>query len=319
MDPTSSRVTALRKLNRALTRATGLEVRKARPDADDTRPAPPGSGRGQGAGKGAGKGRGQGQVAGKAAGKGAGKGQAQRRRGQQARRAARPDRLRVSQHYDDAANDLIARVQPRTMTSPEKIYPLIQAVRYVVAAGIEGDFVEAGVWRGGSMQAIAWTLLAAGVDDRELHLFDTFEGMPPPGQHDRRTRDGATAEALLEQHDQSHRVWAYASLEDVSEGMAETAYPSERVHLVRGMVEETIPAHAPDRIAVLRLDTDWYASTKHGLEHLYPRLVPGGVLLLDDYGAWEGARKATEEYLASIDDELLLLPMAEGRIAVKPR
>jgi hypothetical protein len=219
---------------------------------------------------------------------------------------------------DQDAAALIARVQPRTMTSPEKLYPLILAVRHIVAAQIEGDFVECGVWRGGSMQAIAWTLLAEGVKDRDLHLFDTFEGMPPPSEHDRRTKDSRTADELLQQHDRTHRIWAYAGLEDVREGMAETAYPQERVHYVQGMVEDTVPAQAPDRIALLRLDTDWYSSTRHELEQLYPRLAPGGVLILDDYGAWDGARRATEEYLDSIDDHLLLLPIADGRLAIKP-
>lgn len=278
---------ALRRVNDRVARATGFEVRRvAAPTVAS--PQPPAA-------------------------------QPRKPAGKSGRPAkAKQGRLDPSQHYDAEANELIARVRPRTMTSPEKLFPLIEAVRHVTAAGIEGDFVECGVWRGGSMQAMAWTLLGLGVDDRELHLFDTFEGMPPPTDDDRRTRDGASAEDLLREHDQSHRVWAYAGLDDVREGMAETGYPGERVHLVQGMVEDTIPTQAPERIAILRLDTDWYASTKHGLEQLYPRLAPGGVLLLDDYGAWEGARKATEEYLASIDDHLLLLPMAEGRIALKP-
>lgn len=313
MDLTNRRVQALRRLNAALVRTTGLEVRRAPVPGDSSADAKP-QARPRPHRKGPGADKRQGAAPGKGRRQGQGKGE-----GRPQRAASGKGRLDPSQHYDTAANELIARVQPRTMTSPEKIYPLIQAVRYVVAAGIEGDVVECGVWRGGSMQAIAWTLLAEGATDRDLHLFDTFEGMPPPGEHDRRTRDGAPAEQLLEQHDQSHRVWAYATLDDVREGMAETGYPAERVHLVPGMVEDTVPSQAPERISVLRLDTDWYASTKHGLEHLYPRLVPGGVLLLDDYGAWEGARKATEEYLTTIDDELLLLPMAEGRIALKPR
>ena len=75
-----------------------------------------------------------------------------------------------------------------------------------------------------------------------------------------------------------------------------TGYPAERVHLVRGPVEETIPGAAPDALALLRLDTDWYASTRHELEHLYPRLATGGVLIVDDYGHWEGARRAVDEY-----------------------
>jgi O-methyltransferase len=237
-----------------------------------------------------------------------------------ARRTAdsRAKSVRVPGHYDERASALIRRVTPRTMTSPVKLFSLVQSIRYVVAAGVAGDVVECGVWRGGSMQAVAWTLLEENAADRDLYLFDTFEGMPPPGENDKRIRDGSTAEELLQQHRRSHPVWAYAGLDDVREGMNETGYPVERTHFVQGLVEDTIPSGAPERIAVLRLDTDWYASTRHELEHLYPRLVPGGVLILDDYGHWDGARKATEEYLASIDDELLLLPISSGRIAVKP-
>ncbi|HET7194643.1 MAG TPA: TylF/MycF/NovP-related O-methyltransferase [Nocardioides sp.] len=221
-------------------------------------------------------------------------------------------------HYDDWATELIRRVAPRTMTSAVKLYALIQSIRYVAAAGVEGDVVECGVWRGGSMQAVAWTLLEQNDADRDLYLFDTYEGMPPPSENDKRIGDGSRAEDLLQRHSRAHPVWAYAGLDDVREGMIETGYAAERTHFVQGLVEETIPSGAPERIAVLRLDTDWYASTKHELEHLYPRLVPGGVLILDDYGHWDGARKATEEYFASIDDEILLLPMSSGRIAVKP-
>jgi hypothetical protein len=229
-----------------------------------------------------------------------------------------PKPIRVPDHYDEWAADVIRRVTPRTMTSPVKLFGLVQAIRYVVAAGVAGDIVECGVWRGGSMQAVAWTLLELNDADRDLYLFDTFEGMPPPSEHDKRIRDGSSAEDLLERHDRTHAVWAYAGLDDVREGMVETGYPAERTHFVQGLVEDTIPSGAPQQISVLRLDTDWYASTKHELEQLYPRLAPGGVLILDDYGHWDGARKATEEYLAEIDDELLLLPISSGRIAVKP-
>jgi hypothetical protein len=87
---------------------------------------------------------------------------------------------------------------------------------------------------------------------------------------------------------------------------------------VKGKVEDTIPGHAPEQIAILRLDTDWYESTRHELEHLYPRLSSGGVLLLDDYGYWEGAREAVDEFLAQTGERLLLTRMASGRLAVKP-
>jgi len=204
------------------------------------------------------------------------------------------------------------------MTGVEKLYGLVLATRYVVDHKIEGDIVECGVWRGGSMQAVALTLAEVGVSDRDLHLFDTFEGMPPPTEHDRRI-DGTSAASLLEQHDRGHNVWAIATLDDVQEAMREVEYPAERVHFHKGLVEETIPSGAPEKIAILRLDTDWYESTRHELEHLYDRLVPGGVLIIDDYGHWEGSQRATEEFLAKTGEPLLLLPLASGRIAVKPR
>lgn len=109
-----------------------------------------------------------------------------------------------------------------------------------------------------------------------------------------------------------------ASLEDVRSAFARIPYPKERIHYVQGLVEETVPDRAPERIAILRLDTDWYTSTRHELEHLYPRLVSGGVLLIDDYGTWQGSREAVDEFLRKTGERLLLLRMDEGRIAVKP-
>jgi hypothetical protein len=219
--------------------------------------------------------------------------------------------------YDDAAKATIRAVRPRTMTAPEKLNALILAVRYVVRYRIPGDIVECGVWRGGSMQAVARTLIEAGDTARRLHLYDTFEGMPPPTDRDRR-HDGRFAVELLATNARDSGVWAVATLDDVKEAMRETGYPQENIHYHQGRVEETIPAVMPDQVSILRLDTDWYESTRHELEHLYPRLTPGGVLLLDDYGWWEGARQAVDEWLAESGIPLLLLRMASGRIAVKP-
>jgi O-methyltransferase len=219
--------------------------------------------------------------------------------------------------YDDAGKDIIRAVRPYTMTSHEKLYALILAVRYAHAHGIPGDIVECGVWRGGSMHAAARTLDALGDTSRDLHLFDTFDGMPPPTEKDLR-HDGTPAADLLAIRPRDHDVWAVATLDDVRDGFAEVPYPSERVHFHKGMVEETIPAAAPEQIAILRLDTDWYESTRHELEHLYPRLSRGGVLLIDDYGWWKGSREAVHEFLEESGERLLLLRMASGRIAVKP-
>jgi hypothetical protein len=226
--------------------------------------------------------------------------------------------LEVRQGWDDRAVATVQRVAERTMTSPEKIYGLVQAVRYVVRHDVPGEIVECGVWRGGSMQAAALTLIEQGDTGRELHLFDTFEGMPPPTDKDVRP-DGASAADLLDSHGRDHRVWAVAGLDDVTDGMDETGYPPERIHYHQGLVQDTIPGRAPEQIAVLRLDTDWYESTRHELAHLYERLSPGGVLIIDDYGDWQGARLATEEFLDGTAEPILLVPLGSGRIAVKPR
>ena len=216
---------------------------------------------------------------------------------------------------DDAA--LCRRVAPYTMTTPPRVYALVRAVEYVVARGIRGAFVECGVWRGGSMMAAALTLLRLGVTDRELYLFDTYEGMTPPTDFDVKP-GGERAADLLETEPRDSDVWAIASLEDVREAVLGVGYPEERIHFVKGAVENTLPEAAPALIALLRLDTDWYESTRHELVHLYPRLVAGGVLILDDYGYWQGARKAVDEYFARHDAPLLLNRIDHtGRVALK--
>uniref|UniRef100_UPI003C7BFC55 TylF/MycF/NovP-related O-methyltransferase n=1 Tax=unclassified Streptomyces TaxID=2593676 RepID=UPI003C7BFC55 len=219
--------------------------------------------------------------------------------------------------YDDEAKDIIRAVKPYTMTSPERLNAFVLATRHIVRHGIPGDIVECGVWRGGSMQACAKTLLSLGETDRDLYLFDTYEGMTPPTAEDLR-RDGRPARELLDAQGKDRPIWAVASLEDVQAGFERVPYPKDRVHYVRGKVEDTLPERAPERISILRLDTDWYGSTKHELHHLYGRLVSGGVLLIDDYGYWQGSRQAVDEFLEETGEQLLLLRMDEGRIAVKP-
>jgi len=221
---------------------------------------------------------------------------------------------------DAAAAATIRHVQPYTMTSPERLYALIQGVRYISATAIPGDIVECGVWRGGSMMAAARTLIECGDKERELYLFDTFEGMSAPGAKDVDLEGRPAGELLREQDRNDPRsAWCYATLDDVQATMAGTGYAAARMHFVKGKVEETIPGSAPARIAILRLDTDWYESTRHELEHLYPRLVPGGVLIIDDYGHWTGCRQAVDEYFAEHKLQVLLNRVDyTGRIAVKP-
>jgi predicted O-methyltransferase YrrM len=120
-------------------------------------------------------------------------------------------------------------------------------------------------------------------------------------------------------HDHDSALLAYSTLAEVQANMARTGFPAERTRFVQGDVGQTIPGEAPERIALLRLDTDWYESTRHELEHLYPRLQPGGVLIVDDYGHWAGAREAVDEYFAQHGIAILLNRIDyTGRIAVKP-
>lgn len=201
---------------------------------------------------------------------------------------------------------IVSRVEPCTMTSLERRASLIGAVDHVVRHRLPGDIVECGVWRGGSMMAIALALMARGDTSRHLYLYDTFEGMSEPTEHDR-ALSGESAQAQLERTARDHPLWAVASLEDVQANLASTGYPADQIHCVRGKVEDTIPGVLPaGRIALLRLDTDWYESTLHELHHLYPLLVRHGLLIIDDYGHWQGARRAVDEYFAQSAEPVFL-------------
>lgn len=219
---------------------------------------------------------------------------------------------------DETFLALYEQCKPYTMTSIERMYALFNAVKYVVQNNIPGDFVECGVWRGGSSMMTALTLLHLRSKDRQLFLYDTFEGMSEPTEHDKTFR-GEDADKLLEKNvdNKETSVWCLADINDVQQNMGITKYPSGNIHYVKGKVEDTIPATLPTSgIALLRLDTDWYESTAHELKHLYPLLIASGVLIIDDYGHWDGCKKAVDEYFA---DKPLLLNRIDytGRIAVK--
>jgi hypothetical protein len=186
------------------------------------------------------------------------------------------------------------------LTSLERKAYLIDVVKQVVANKIQGDIAECGVWRGGSMIIIARTLLELNDVSRKLYLYDTFEGMSVPTCHDTRFNGQTAASMMDDELRRSGRNWLYASIEDVQNNLYATGYPRENIIFVKGKVEDTIPQTLPERLSLLRLDTDWYESTKHELNHLFPLLVKNGILIVDDYGDWQGARKAVDEYLKGI-------------------
>ena len=215
--------------------------------------------------------------------------------------------------------EIIERVREYTMTSPERIAAVVSAIAYIVNNRIAGDLVECGVWRGGSMMAALYALLKLNETERSVYLFDTFRGMTQPDVIDI-SIDGESALDIYKRKSRGaeRNDWCLATLDDVTKNIRSTNYPPDRVHLVEGDVMETIPQKAPAQIAFLRLDTDWYESTRHELHHLFPRLAHNGVLIIDDYGHWQGARQAVDEYFAAQDYKPLLHRIDRtGRCVIK--
>lgn len=223
--------------------------------------------------------------------------------------------------FDELTTRIFNTVNPYTMTSPERIAALVEAVRYVVANGIQGDFVECGVWRGGSSMAAALAFRELGDESRELWLYDTYEGMSAPTDEDVDVSGKAANEKFTQrQLTEDSSEWCRSPLDDVQRNLASTGYPMDKVHFVKGKVEDTIPGEMPaGPVAILRLDTDWYESTRHELQYFYPSLATSGVLILDDYGYWQGARKAVDEYFAAHGIRPLMGRVdSDGRMLLKP-
>jgi O-methyltransferase len=210
---------------------------------------------------------------------------------------------------------LHSRCAEYTGTSILRMNALYEAMRYVLETEIPGDYVECGAWRGGSSMLASLCAQRAGATQLRFWLYDTFMGMtqPTPEDGDVAWQQWKTLERV------DHNDWCYAPLEEVRRNMLSTGLAPGCLELVEGRVEETIPAQAPSKISLLRLDTDWYSSTKHELIHLFPRLQPGGVLIVDDFGFWQGARLAVQEYFRETGIRLLLVRIDEtGRLAIKP-
>ena len=222
--------------------------------------------------------------------------------------------------------EILRACLPFTMTSQERLLAVVDAVSYTVNAQIEGAFVECGVWKGGSVLAMILRLQQLGIDDRDIYLFDTFEGMTPPTAKDTSRYDGEAMVHWQESVGRGQRPWqglfdAETFNEDlVRDALLATGYPPEHLHFVKGRVEETLPDAAPESVALLRLDTDWYESTRHELVHLWPRLRQHGVVIIDDYGHWDGCALAVDEYFSELGPKqapLLSRIDYTGRMAVK--
>ena len=212
-------------------------------------------------------------------------------------------RIHVSAHTPlpvestEADRRILAMAGKYAAMSTARVYALVKAAQYVVKAALPGPAVVCGVGLGGSALALARAFRNAGECDRPIWLYDTFDSETRPELDDYKASQAYIAEVLAKRCPQ---------------------YDQSAFRFIPGMVENTIPGTIPDRIALMHLDTDWYASTLHELVHLWPLLITGGVVLIDDYGCWESCRRAVDEYLEEHDINILLSAVDyTGRIGVK--
>lgn len=214
--------------------------------------------------------------------------------------------------------------KPFTMTSLERCFALWRAVEHISRDERPGNFVECGCWRGGSAIVMALAAQAFGLEDRNIFLFDTFAGMTEPGDQDVDVYGAKAADLLeAEKDNRAHSaMWAAASLEDVKANIQAAGLSLDRFTFVEGDVRQTCAKAKTSAIALLRLDTDFFDSTLAEFEALYPRLVEGGVLIIDDYGHWAGARAATEAYFDAMPNQarrpMLSAVDYTGHVGIKP-
>ena len=203
--------------------------------------------------------------------------------------------------FDESFIELMQHCQAIDKFS-ETLYTTHKVTEYLTRNGLPGDFIECGVYKGRHIITMAMTLLHLGASDRDIYLYDTFAGMTEPGEKDaRRGKNETPAElaARWESKQQSdHNLIRYAGQEEVRQRISSVDYPGERLHFVAGDIRQTVPNDFHRQIAFLRLDTDWYELTMHELVHFYDLVVPGGVIVIDDYGSHEGARKAVDEFFS---------------------
>ncbi len=205
-----------------------------------------------------------------------------------------------------------------TRLSP-KLYTTYCATKYIVENNLDGDFVECGVYKGKMVAMMALTLLKFGSKNYKIYLFDTFCGMTGASEFDFKDhRPGYTSEYNKKRQKEMQRgdvnLRCFSPKDEVINYISKTKYPSHLFHLIEGDVLKTLPAQKIEKISFLRLDTDWYESTKHELECLYPLLVKGGVFSQDDYGSWAGARKAVNEFFATKKKKPILFRVGESEV-----
>ena len=223
------------------------------------------------------------------------------------------------EHYSELLKVILER--KLTMVSPERLAATALACEYVIRESIPGDFVECGVWRGGNSILANEVFRKLNAVDRNVWLFDTFSGMSEPSERDRRVNSKVLAfEQFTQQRsEKGGSEWCRSEIDEVRSNFRMFNSDLERVKFVSGDVNKTLKdkKYIPKQISILRLDTDWYESTRIELETLYPRLSIGGVLIIDDYGHWDGARKAVDEFFSDKKRPLFSITDYTGRMGIK--
>ena len=224
----------------------------------------------------------------------------------------------------DEENKIVNYVRSNdlSMCSTNNLYTTAIAAKYIAQNNIIGDFVECGVFRGGNA-IIAAKIFKLYKSENKVYLFDTFTGMSEPGQHDIKTSTKSPAQKKYsDSKKEGYNSWAYASIEEVKENFKKLSLLDSNVIFIKGKVEDTLiqANQLPNAICFLRLDTDWYESTKMELEILYEKLIPGGILVIDDYANWNGVKKAVDEFFKKLEPPIFFTLIDEGaRIGVKVR
>jgi O-methyltransferase len=177
-------------------------------------------------------------------------------------------------------------VYAQTMIGLQRMRSLRECAERVLDEGVQGDFIEAGAWRGGAGLLLRGVLAAHGDRGRRVWVADSFKGLPPPDP-DRYPHDAGDVNYLAEE--------LAVSLDEVRANFKRYGLLDDQVRFVEGWFKDTLPGLADCDWALIRLDGDLYESTMDGLRNLYPRLQPGGFLIVDDYG-WENCRAAVEDY-----------------------
>ncbi len=229
------------------------------------------------------------------------------------------DKSFIPYDIEEGFKEIFLLCRPFTMTSVEKMYAMYKATEYIIKNKIAGDIVECGVWKGGSMMTSGLTLLRRNETNRSLYLYDTYKGMAKPTVKDFKIFDKTSAVKIWKKKKEDNYIkWCYASLEEVKKNLYSTGYPKKNIRFIKGEVQDSIPNIIPEKISLLRLDTDLYESTYHELTYLYPKLMKNGILIIDDYGFWKGQKEAVDQYFQENDINIFLNRIdEEGRIAIK--